>query len=182
MLGRPEKATEFIQRSLELDPLSSVSYYNLGLALHASARFLEAEAAYRKGLELDPERLLTHSKLSLALLAQDRGEEALAEATREQEAQARLCTLAVVHHRLSHGAESNQALQELIERFADGSAFQIEEAYAARGEADEAFGWLARAYAQRDPGITVVKVSWPLRSLHADPRWVPLLEKLGLGR
>ena len=42
---------------------------------------------------------------------------------------------------------------EMIEKHAQESACQIAEVYGARGEADAAFQWLDRAYAQRDPGL-----------------------------
>ena len=122
--------------------------------------------------------MATHATLSLTLLAQGRGEEALAEATREPEAQLRLWALAVVHHVLGNGAESNAALQELIDEFAEGSPFQVAEVYGARNEVEKAFEWLARAYGQRDPGLIAMKISLPLRSLHGDPRWRTFLTRL----
>jgi hypothetical protein len=39
---------------------------------------------------------------------------------------------------------------------------------------------MERAYAQHDPGLISMKVDPLLRSLHADPRWQPFLEKMGL--
>ena len=68
----------------------------------------------------------------------------------------------------------------MIEKNAANGAFQIAEAYAYRDEADLAFAWLERAYAQHDPGIGMTKVARPLRSLHRDLRWQPFLEKMGL--
>jgi hypothetical protein len=48
------------------------------------------------------------------------------------------------------------------------------------GEVDRAFEWLERAYSQRDPGLTEMKVSSRFRSLHSDPRWGAFLKKMGL--
>jgi hypothetical protein len=48
-----------------------------------------------------------------------------------------------------------------------------------RGETDEAFKWLERAIDLRDPGRFTAKVSPLLKPLHADPRWQPLLKKIG---
>ena len=45
---------------------------------------------------------------------------------------------------------------------------------------DFAFAWLERAYDQRDAGIFWTKVDPLLQSLHADPRWLPFLRRLGL--
>ena len=42
---------------------------------------------------------------------------------------------------------------------ATGSAYQIAEAYAYRGETGLAFEWLERAYAQRSPSLVTAKVT-----------------------
>jgi len=39
---------------------------------------------------------------------------------------------------------------------------------------------MERAYAQRDPGLSMMKVDPLLHYLHADPRWQPFLEKMRL--
>lgn len=72
------------------------------------------------------------------------------------------------------------ALQELIEKYSEDSAYQIAEVYAVRGEVDRAFDWLERAYAQRDGGLTWMKASRQLRFLHGDPRWSAFLKTMGL--
>ena len=52
--------------------------------------------------------------------------------------------------------------------------------YGARGEADLAFDWLERAYVQHDGGLAQMRNSPRLGSLHADPRWITFLRKMGL--
>jgi len=177
--GRLDEAVGLYRRALEQDPLSASGYHNLGVALQTADRFAEAEAALRKTLELSPQRVATRSYLSMTLFAQGRSEEALAEARREPEEQFRLWALAILHHSLGHPAESEAALQELIEKHAAEAAVQIAQVYAARGEVDPAFQWLERAHVQRDGGLIELKVSSILRSLHGDPRWGALLTKMG---
>ena len=116
----------------------------------------------------------------MTLLAQGRGDEALVEAMREPNEAFRLWALAIVHHALGHRAESEAALRELIEKHSDTMAYQVAEVHAARGEADAAFEWLERAYAQRDGGLAGLRISPHLRSLHGDPRWGAFLKKMGL--
>jgi hypothetical protein len=41
-------------------------------------------------------------------------------------------------------------------------------------------GALERAYVQRDPGLSEMKTSPRLRSLHDDQRWGAFLKKMGL--
>lgn len=52
--------------------------------------------------------------------------------------------------------------------------------HGARDEADAAFEWLERAYAQRDSGLAWLRTSLYFRSLHDDPRWGGFLKKMGL--
>jgi serine/threonine-protein kinase len=62
----------------------------------------------------------------------------------------------------------------------EAAALQIAEVRAFRGEKDEAFAWLERAYALRDPGLTEMKGDPLLRGLEADPRYAALLKKMRL--
>ena len=54
------------------------------------------------------------------------------------------------------------------------------QAYAFRGQRDEAFHWLDRAFEQRDGGLAELKYDPLMRELHADPRWAALLNRMGL--
>ena len=72
------------------------------------------------------------------------------------------------------------ALSGLIDKYAQQSAYQVAEVYAYRQEADPAFEWLERAYAQRDPGLSSIRSNALLRNLHGDQRWQSFLEKMGL--
>jgi len=178
-LGRVEEALEFYRRALEQDPLDAHTYNNIGIAFHELDRQLEAEGAHRKALELSPQRAGSHGSLSMALIAQGRREEALAEASLEPEEATRLWALAIVQDALGNRAESDKLLRELVAKHADLSAWDVAEVHAARGEVDDAFRWLERAYAQRDGGLSGVKKSPRLRSLYDDPRWAAFLKKMG---
>jgi TolB-like protein/Tfp pilus assembly protein PilF len=181
ILGRIDEGILLYRRAVEQDPLSAGAYHNLGYALHHANRFAEAEAAYRRSLELAPQRAVTRANLALALLALGRAEEAPAETLREPDEWARLWELAIAHHAQGHRAEANAALRELIEKYGGDSAFQIAEVYGARGEVEEGFEWLERAYAQRDSGLASMKPNAHLTPLHRDPRWSAFLKKMGLG-
>ena len=178
--GRTDEAIELYRLAVEQDPLSAGAYARLGKGLTSANRLAEAEAAYRTALELAPHRILMHTSLALSLLAQGRAEEALEVTLGEEENLYRYAALAMIHHALGHTAESDEALRRLIAVGAADGAIQICEVYAARGEIDEAFAWLERAYVQRDAGLAEVKLSRHLRPLHGDPRWKALLRKMGL--
>ena len=92
----------------------------------------------------------------------------------------RLWALAILHHGLGHVAESEAALRKMIEKESHTAAYEVAEVHAARGEADAAFEWLERAYAQRDGGLSEMRTSPHLRSLHGDARWGAFLKKMRL--
>jgi eukaryotic-like serine/threonine-protein kinase len=178
--GRSEEAIELYRRAVEQDPLSAGAYDRLGTAYRSVDRLAESESALRKALELSPQRVTTRASLAQTLLAQGRTEEALGEAGRVPDPVYGLMMLAVIHHARGEAAESAAALRKLIATGAEASAFQIAEAYAARGDPDTAFTWLDRARIQRDPGLAEIKLSRLLRPLHGDPRWTTFLEGMGL--
>ena len=53
-MGRADEAISFMERAVELDPLSPIINSNLGDLLEAAGRFDEAETRYRKVIEIDP--------------------------------------------------------------------------------------------------------------------------------
>jgi TolB-like protein/Tfp pilus assembly protein PilF len=178
-MGRLDDAFQLSRRAMEQDPLSAASFHNLGTWLSEASRFDEAEEAFRRALELDPQRAVTRSLVALALLGQGRPDDALAMARQEPEEGNRLWALAIIHDAMGQGGESDAAIQELIERHADGRAYDLADVFAAHGAKDEAFEWLERAYVSRDAGLVSMLTDRWLRPLHGDPRWGVLLKKMG---
>jgi tetratricopeptide (TPR) repeat protein len=178
--GRMEEGFELTLRALEQDPLSAHAYGNLGFGFQDAGRWAESEAAYRKALELASQKAGIRAGLALTLLELGRHEEALIQATDEQDEGARLWALAIVHHVGGQPSESDAALRTLVEKHGESMAFSIAEVHARRGEIDVAFEWLDRAYAHRDAGLVEAKRNPNLRSLHDDPRWNALLRKMRL--
>jgi len=135
-------------------------------------RFAEAEVAYRKALELAPQRGGTHAFLALPQLAQSRGDEALVEAARDPETVFRLAALAIVHHALGHGPESDEALRELVATVPEDGAVQIAEVYGSRGEMEAAFDWLERSRIgiQDSPRSRAARSSARSTAIHAGAR------------
>jgi TolB-like protein/tetratricopeptide (TPR) repeat protein len=179
-LGNFERALELSRQVLMQDPLSGAVWHNLGLICHAAGLVAEAEKALRRAMELSPQRLVTLAMLALVLMDEGRTEDALETAATEPDEFWRLWAFSILYHLTGRSDEAQEALNALIEKGADGGAYQIAEVYAARGNSDEAFEWLERAVAERDPGVTHAGVSPRFRTLHADPRWQGLLKVTGL--
>jgi TolB-like protein/class 3 adenylate cyclase/tetratricopeptide (TPR) repeat protein len=179
-LGRPEEAIALLQRAVAIDPLNAMVHRLLAFTCAREGDLPAAEIAARKGLELNPNGDFTHFAMSVVRLYQGRLDEALAEIEQEGHPIFRLLGLAAIQHARGNAADSDAALRQLIEVGSSGAPFQIAGAYAYRGDADNAFAWLERAYAQRDPGLAAARSALFLRKIEADPRWQPFLQKLGL--
>ena len=178
-LGRFDEGVGLGCRAVEQDPLSASAYFFLALTLWVAKRPTDAVQAMRKALELAANYAAAHTWLAIVLLELGRIDEALAEARQEPEEWGRLFAFAVIQHAAGRQAESDQALQGLVERWGEMAAYQVAQALGARGDSSRAFEWLERALVQRDPGIFWTKVDPLLRSLHGDPRWGAFMRKLG---
>jgi tetratricopeptide (TPR) repeat protein len=176
--GRLDEAIELQRRALDIDPLRG--HKNLGMALYYAGRHQEALAALNDAVKFLPEQNFAHAYLSRVELALSRNQEALAEAAKERHPVYRLCGLALAHHALGHTKESDAALSELIERFKPVAPYEIAGVYAFRGEKEQAFQWLERAYSARDDSLTEVKSDPLLKDLREDARFRLLLEKMRL--
>jgi eukaryotic-like serine/threonine-protein kinase len=178
--GRFDEAERYIRKAIEQDPLNPMAYSSLGNLYRIMDRLPEAEAAYRKALELAPHRIATRMVLSNCLAMQGKHAEALTEANAEPAEWARLTALGFVHHVAGRTAEYQEALRKLEETNANDAAYQIAALRSVGGDRDGAFAWLGRAYEDHDAGLFQVKREPSFRPLHGDPRWSPLLKKIGL--
>jgi len=180
-LGQLEEAAALIDQALALDPLNVEAHLTSGLQFVYAGQPAQAESAYRKALELSPNRRVRiHYYLGRSRMMQGQFDDALREIEQEGHKAFRLLGIALVQHARGRAAESADALREMIGEYADGGAYQIAEAYASRGEVDQAFEWLERAYRQHDAGLASIKVDPLLHGLHADPRWQPWLQRMRL--
>ncbi|MFM9903709.1 MAG: protein kinase domain-containing protein [Pyrinomonadaceae bacterium] len=178
-MGRLDEALELGRRVLVQDPLSPAYWHNLGLTAHSAGQLTESEKAFRRALELVPQRFVSGALLALVLMDQGRADEALAQAKQEPDEFWRLWALAMIYHVLGRVSDSDDALDTLNREHADGNAYQLAEIHAVRGEKDQALDWLERAVDERDAGVTHAKVNPRFRNLREDPRWNPLLGKIG---
>jgi TolB-like protein/DNA-binding winged helix-turn-helix (wHTH) protein len=178
--GRQEEAIELRKQELLLDPLRPLEYMNLAQDLRDLGRHEEALVALGKAFDLNPKEGMAHEIRGEVYLAQGRSREALTEMDKEPEDIFRDLGRALAYHALGQSQESDSALAKLISQHGDDAAYQIAQAYGYRGEVDQAFAWLNRAYKQSDPGLMWLKTDLKLKSLHRDPRYPQLLKSLNL--
>jgi TolB-like protein/tetratricopeptide (TPR) repeat protein len=179
-LGRLPQAVVALRKATALDPLSNPAWEHLGRYLMLSRDFAGAHEALHRALEIQPESPYGLNDLGELLLLEGNAAEALATFRKVVNEDLRLSGIAMAEHTVGRAKESQQALDELIAKYAHEAAFQIAESYAWRGEKDKAFEWLERAYQQRDGGLTEIKGDLPLASLRGDRRYKALLHKMNL--
>jgi TolB-like protein/DNA-binding winged helix-turn-helix (wHTH) protein len=180
ILGDWDDAFKLANALQTVDPLNPDGYYHLSLVQLRRDRLAEAEAAIRRTLELSPRYASGPYTLGLVLLARQQPEAALAEMRQEPFDSARLIGTAMAYFALGDKVNSDAALAQLLKRYAASIPAGVAAVYAFRGESDEAFKWLDRAYEQKDAVLYRLKFSPEFDRVHSDPRYQVFLKKMNL--
>jgi cell division inhibitor SulA len=99
---------------------------------------------------------------------------------RESDPVARELGIVLALSAFHRAADADHALLAFIEEHGESLAFYVAVTHAGRGDTDQAFLWLDRAYEQRDPFLAEILLAPLLASLKSDPRWPAFLDKMGL--
>jgi TolB-like protein len=180
ILGRWDEALRLVKELQEMDPLNSDTYFWLGLVQFRRDRLPEAEAALRRALEISPTYNGGEYTLGLILLTRRQLQEGLAEMRKEPFEAARLVGTAMAYSALGARADSDAALGQLLKNSKASIPVGIAAVYAFRGEADEAFKWLDRAYDEKDALLYRIKFSREFDRIEGDPRFQAFLKKMNL--
>jgi TolB-like protein/tetratricopeptide (TPR) repeat protein len=178
-LGRWDDGVKFALALQEVDPLHPDGYFWLSYGQMHRDRLAEAETAIRRALELSPTYTYGPYALGLVLLARNQPQAALEAFLKEPSDGGRLNGSAMAYFTIGRKADSDAALAQSLKRkimFPSG----IAAVYAYRGESDEAFKWLDRAYAEKDPLLYAIKYRTEFDKLHDDPRYGAFLKKMNL--
>jgi TolB-like protein/Tfp pilus assembly protein PilF len=178
--GQLDVALKQINAAVEFDPLEPNNYFWLSLVQLRRGRLAEAEAAVRRTLELTPTYIFGPYILGLVLLARNQPQEALEAFQKEPSDGARLNGSALAYFALKRKADSNASLAQSIRSSGADFPAGIARVYAFRGESDEAFHWLERAYEQKDTLLYGIKFAPEFDKLHDDPRYKAFLKKMNL--
>jgi TolB-like protein/DNA-binding winged helix-turn-helix (wHTH) protein len=179
-LGNWDDALKFVNALQEVDPLDPDGYFWLSFAQIRRGRLAEAEAAMHRALELSPKYNGGPYTLGLVLLARSQPQAALAEMGNEPVEAFRLIGLSLAYFALKRKADSDAALAQLLKSYTAYIPAGVAAVYAFRGESDEAFKWLDRAYSQKDSLLYRIKFATEFDGLHGDPRYKAFLKKMNL--
>jgi len=179
-LGETQRALGLAQLAVDLDPLDYSGLSNLGTTYWALGQPKEEERIYRRILELYPRATDVKSWLAAALTVQGYPEEGLQYLIFDSENRWQRAMSAIVLHSLGRHEEEQQMRQHTIDKEGKLGAFRIALTYAWHGDPDKAFEWLDIAFEQKDALMTQLIFNPWLASLHDDPRWLAILQKMGL--
>ncbi len=179
-LGRLDDALALQKRVVQRNPLVPLEWASLAAMQMDAGDIVDSRAMAQKALEIDPEFSVAKLVLVWLDLMEGRADQALAEAQRIKDRDWKLEAVAQAQHSLHHEHESQQALDALVKVSGQAAAYQIAEVYVWRGEKDQAFAWLDRAYRQHDGGLIYLQGDWILKSLRSDPRYADLKRKMKL--
>ena len=151
-LGRYDEVIDEFEKELELNPNYATTYWRLGEAYLQKGMEEQAIHAYEKMLPLG------HSfggYLGHAYAVSGRREEAMT------------------------------VLHDLMEERAGGDArgwnsWNLALTYTGLGEREQALDWLEQAYEEHATNLMILKITSALDTLHSEPRFQALLEKVGL--
>ena len=185
-LGRIPEAIAEAERSRELDPLSLIGTYAVGLSHYFGRRYDAAEAFARKTLEIDANFPSARRLLGQVYTAQGRHAEALAEFQRLNDTAhgnwLHMALLAHAYGRANEPAKARKILADMIDasktRFVPPA--QIAIGYVGLGDRDAAFTWLEHARAEHSQVLNFLKMDPMFDALRSDVRYPELLRGVGL--
>ena len=189
VLGAFERHAEALAAanlSVQLDPLSMLIRTVIGDACYFAREYEKSVFHYRMAIELDPRFDGAHTDLARAFEAMGRFDEARAayEEGRRLAGGVAGPSFGLAHLEAAAGneREARRILGELTAARATRvvSAWGIAALHASLGDVDDAFRWLETAATEKASGLILLRVHPRLDPIRGDPRYWPLVERVGL--
>jgi len=183
-LGRFDDAIVEGKRAVELDPLSLIINADLGTDYYFARRYDESIAQLRKTVELDRGFYYVRLNLGEALAAKGAFDEAIAEYQKGHALNDDPFILGLLGHAYASSGNKTEALKILdqlkeLSKQHYVSAYSFAVLYVGLGDKEEALRWLEQSYQDRAGNdIGWIRVDSLLNSLHDDPRFEALAEKI----
>jgi TolB-like protein/Tfp pilus assembly protein PilF len=188
-LAKTERHTQAmieLKCAQELDPLSFIINTNIGRVFYYMGWYDKTLYHCLEVLEMDPNFCSARGLLAMAYERKGMYREAIAECEKlvilskgDAEVLAFLGNFYAVSGKNAEALKVIDRLKKLLkQRYV--SPFYMAIVYAGLRQKDQAFKWLEKAYQERSSLITYLKVEPTFESLHSDPRFADLLQRIGL--
>lgn len=187
-IGNAGQALPLAERAVNLDPLSLHAQVNLGVVLTMARRYDEAVSQFERTLDLDSGYAMTHAMLGLTYAFKSMPERAVAELVLARKAGGDRPDLIALHGyalaRAGHAGEALATIDDLhrVSKPRDPAPYLKALVYVGLGDKDRAFESLLKAVDARAWELPVLKANPMFDPLRSDPRFAPLLDRLGLPR
>ena len=167
----PDDAVLMLQRNLQIDPLDISALRLLGDVYATSGNSKLGIETYRKALDLSPESWRLHGRIARAFIYQGNLDAARDAASQEPVDWVREMLEVIILGRSGKADEWRAAAIAYEEKYGLGNSYQLAEIYAAAGDLDSTFQWLATTVRVRDPGAIAGLIVPFFDEAKADPRW-----------
>jgi Predicted integral membrane protein len=183
-VGRMPEAISEVKRVMELDPVSSRTFYSAGIVYYFAREYDQALAHLQSAhlLEPHPPKFLFPFESGVIYAEKGMYEKAVGEFQKLGDQPHALGHMGNVYARMERVGEAHAMISKLeghVQKNGVGR-YEIALVYAGLGELDEAFNWLGRSYDARDKGMTYLKIDPCLDPLRSDPRFARLVQRVGL--
>lgn len=184
--GRFTEAVAAIKRAREFDPLSPINNALEGMVLLYAGQDSEAISSLQRTLELAPNFWVAYLTLGKVYLHQKRYPEALATFSKAREFSGdnteAISLIGYTWAVSGNRAQAQTTLAELktiaTQRYVP--PYNLAILHNGLGEKDEALVWLEKAYAERDVRLTFIKVEPKWDAWRTTPRFIEILNRIGL--
>jgi DNA-binding winged helix-turn-helix (wHTH) protein/TolB-like protein/Tfp pilus assembly protein PilF len=183
-MSRYPEAIAEAQRALQDDPLSLIIGSNAGWTLSLAGKTDQAIEILKKAIEIDPSFPRTHFRLGRAYEQKKQYDLAISELEQAVNLSGGdACYKGSLGHVYAISGKPDQArrlLQDLEGRTGQAyvPSYAIALVYAGFGENDRAITWLEKAYEDRSTSMVFLRSDPELSSLHSDPRFEQLSQRI----
>ncbi len=185
-MSRFPEALDEARKAQQIDPLSLSINTTLAGRYRDLHQYAEAIDLNRRTLEMDPNFMPAHIAMGAALEDQGIWPDAISEYQKAVAlSQDNPIALSSLGSAYGHSGDRDAArkviarLQE-VSKHHYVSAFDMATVFAGLGDADTAFHWLEKAFAERESQMAFLNITRRMDPLRSDPRFASLLKRMGL--
>jgi eukaryotic-like serine/threonine-protein kinase len=190
--GREQEALAEIDRAHQLDPLSLIISYDVGIIHLFGRQYDEATAICKNLASENPTYAPAHACLADAYIGKHMYPQAIEEykmvvQLSEEPSRAAYESALIQGYgsgswkgALTKGLEFSQAQRKTQPSSENGSPYYIAALYAQLGDKDLAFRWFNTAYQEHDTHLISLNTDFTLDPIRSDPRFAELVRKVGL--